>query len=755
MKREGMVRAECFAQAAVMTVSCIGMLDEIAGLQFSVAVAVLVLLVLAVLSFFHKRRQLLAAIFVVLGILCLVNLAMREWCIVGMKDLWGHFAAVLGGKFEIWIPIWSVTESEFMIKGAHILIQASIGVVFAVIFLCVTKFVNRFFAFFLMLFAVVIQLLFGTKSSSVYFIVFVGGCLLLLGYGYTTERKEEKRASGFGGLVAITVAICCVCSVFLPTQNESQVLKNIQRSFSKVVETLQYGKDTSGCTSGDFSYVPGKCLEEEAALEITMEKPYSMYLRGFVGTDFSENRWKENDGKKQYKSAELFYWLHKEGFYAEGQLAEAFESFELKKETCHVDIKNLRASGKYKYIPYEYQHTESGVTDQLVIHDGAVHSTGKKDSSEYSYEMVPGLITGYPNILNNLMSGKTSGTIRKYCRQEQHYNHYVYDTYLGLDDETEQLLKKCLGSWQTDGEHHASYEKAKEAILEFLSAQIRYNEMISGKSNDFLREFLEERQEGYDIHYATAATLMFRYYGIPARYVEGYLITPQDTETMQSGEAWDLPISNAHAWAEYYQDGVGWIPFEVTPPYIGVMDSARVFIKTKTENQTVADQKKQIIKEDNYEQKTDREKQKMNLKKIKNALPFIILAILVMLAALYIRRAWRILHHRRALFLQENVNRAVISLFTYMMEILFSHVILRENKSLAFYENEIQKYEPGGEYCYQDILDIYRRARFSDCACTEQDKLIVESFVKMVSKKVYVSLKWYKKVKWKFWDFVE
>ena len=97
----------------------------------------------------------------------------------------------------------------------------------------------------------------------------------------------------------------------------------------------------------------------------------------------------------------------------------------------------------------------------------------------------------------------------------------------------------------------------------------------------------------------------------------------------------------------------------------------------------------------------------------------------------------------------------MISLFTYMMEILFSHVILRENKSLAFYENEIQKYEPGGEYCYQDILDIYRRARFSDCACTEQDKLIVESFVKMVSKKVYVSLKWYKKVKWKFWDFVE
>ena len=48
-----------------------------------------------------------------------------------------------------------------------------------------------------------------------------------------------------------------------------------------------------------------------------------------------------------------------------------------------------------------------------------------------------------------------------------------------------------------------------------------------------LEEFLVSKK-GYDVQFATAATLMFRYYGIPARYVEGYLITPKDAKQMHT-----------------------------------------------------------------------------------------------------------------------------------------------------------------------------------------------------------------------------
>ena len=67
---------------------------------------------------------------------------------------------------------------------------------------------------------------------------------------------------------------------------------------------------------------------------------------------------------------------------------------------------------------------------------------------------------------------------------------------------------------------------------------------------------------------------MFRYYGIPARYVEGFLVTKQDAQVLSAGQTLSLTGAAAHAWVEYYQDGVGWLPFEVTPPYFSAMEQA-------------------------------------------------------------------------------------------------------------------------------------------------------------------------------------
>ena len=48
--------------------------------------------------------------------------------------------------------------------------------------------------------------------------------------------------------------------------------------------------------------------------------------------------------------------------------------------------------------------------------------------------------------------------------------------------------------------------------------------------------------------------MMLRYYGIPARYVEGYLVTP-DMVSGKTGETTlTLTADDAHAWAEYYED---------------------------------------------------------------------------------------------------------------------------------------------------------------------------------------------------------
>ena len=53
--------------------------------------------------------------------------------------------------------------------------------------------------------------------------------------------------------------------------------------------------------------------------------------------------------------------------------------------------------------------------------------------------------------------------------------------------------------------------------------------------------FWKIKKSGYDVQYAAAAVMMFRYYGIPSRYVEGYLLTPETVK--EAGTAETVTVS--------------------------------------------------------------------------------------------------------------------------------------------------------------------------------------------------------------------
>lgn len=78
--------------------------------------------------------------------------------------------------------------------------------------------------------------------------------------------------------------------------------------------------------------------------------------------------------------------------------------------------------------------------------------------------------------------------------------------------------------------------------------------------NDFVKWFLEECETGYSVHYATAATVLLRAAGIPARYVEGY------TADCVAGTDVAVSKKEAHAWVEYYDMTIrAWCVLEATP----------------------------------------------------------------------------------------------------------------------------------------------------------------------------------------------
>ena len=83
---------------------------------------------------------------------------------------------------------------------------------------------------------------------------------------------------------------------------------------------------------------------------------------------------------------------------------------------------------------------------------------------------------------------------------------------------------------------------------------------------DFAASFLLQTHEGFCAHYASAAVLLCRMCGIPARYAQGYVI-PQGCFAAYRGSSTyeiEIPDNQAHAWAEIYVKGYGWQPYEFT-----------------------------------------------------------------------------------------------------------------------------------------------------------------------------------------------
>jgi hypothetical protein len=107
-----------------------------------------------------------------------------------------------------------------------------------------------------------------------------------------------------------------------------------------------------------------------------------------------------------------------------------------------------------------------------------------------------------------------------------------------------------------------------------------YNAEITPFGKDYVNTFLTETKTGNFVHYATAATLIYRSLGIPARYVSGYHIPYEmimgSDDTNDDTDGWitdntiypkikNVKVSNQsmYAWVEIYKDGEGWVPQDV------------------------------------------------------------------------------------------------------------------------------------------------------------------------------------------------
>ncbi len=70
---------------------------------------------------------------------------------------------------------------------------------------------------------------------------------------------------------------------------------------------------------------------------------------------------------------------------------------------------------------------------------------------------------------------------------------------------------------------------------------------------DFAEYFMFDNQRGFCVHFATAATLMYRMWGFPARYVQGYAVPASAFERQEDGRyTANVTGEMGHAWCEVF-----------------------------------------------------------------------------------------------------------------------------------------------------------------------------------------------------------
>lgn len=499
----------------------------------------------------------------------------------GFRLTLNHISELLGRRFGRIYPLYAITIEKSGYTLSTLLFAIPISTLIALLSVCISIRKQYILYGLIIIGMIFFQIYLGINLNPIHLFFMLLSEVLLMSRSFERHRNFFTGSlKAYTKTVILTIILLMVLTVplYMLGGSVGNVLNEKRESTKKSFDNWRYSVPKASMPDGDLTRASSFKPSSDTALEVKMSKPDSLWLRGYVGSSYRGKYWEKEDPSKQYDRAGLFYWLHNDNFYGQKQLADA--SLVVGKEKLEnlnrIKIKNKTASSRNVYAPYELKSINRDLMPEYFIGDARLNSPGFRGKREYNLDALPNIVKRYPEVMNELY--KEEGTdifkIDPFLLVESNYAKYVYETYTVLPKDVEKWMDEYLGDEFKKGDK-ISYTSAKQAIISYLTDNITYTTETKGMSgNDFAHDFLLLNKRGYSVHYATAATLMFRYCGIPARYVEGYLVTPDDVAGAKENTIFKIDGTHAHAWVEVYQNGVGWIPVEVTPPYFGLMEEA-------------------------------------------------------------------------------------------------------------------------------------------------------------------------------------
>lgn len=471
------------------------------------------------------------------------------------------------------------------------------------------------------------SMMFGLEPNYIAFTSVVAVCTASIAFEISSSEKiaAEKCGSAVfsSGMTAAIIAAVCFGGVILavklfgyerPKQiddmynNITGHIENgdIHEAIDKIV-TVAIKKTGSGgaINHGKLGEFGDISFDDETVLQVTMPKSgETVYLRGFVGSVYTGRSWEELPASRLRELNEIT-----DNFTLNGLSPLLLDSYNLKYSRDVTSpssslpqysfaVKNVSASRDYLYMPYNL--VPESVSRYAIQNDSSF--SGGEDSYIGQY-YDPVNYYSYQNLFRKKWSIPAS-----LAADEAAYRQFVYENYMDVPASfsPEDIFNESYYQYITAEEIMTGKSTLDEMtvfnrklyyIKNWLKNNCEYS-LSAGKlpiGEDFINYFIENKK-GSCSHFASTAAIMCRYAGIPARYVEGYIIKPKDfpygTQTGQSATV-DITDTRGHAWVEIYIDGFGWYPVEFTSGYGNIrtaIPTETVPVSEETETETVSEE---------------------------------------------------------------------------------------------------------------------------------------------------------------------
>ena len=388
--------------------------------------------------------------------------------------------------------------------------------------------------------------------------------LLLTGIFGMKLSDHALRITGRGVVWCGSIAaVLCLCAVFL-SNTDLASMDALRKDIVQDVHDIRYGADV--LPEGKLTYANRLHESDADMLRIQVEQQKMLYLRGYVGGKYENGVWTPlPDSAYGGENIGMLEWLEKQGFDPFTQVSEYYRLSDSgqKPESNQVRITINNASRDSVYAPASLKELTDGKAKAQK--DSTLRGRGFFGLQKYTLTEISGSRPSELMVAESWVNAPENEEQVRYAAAEAVYRNFVYENYTAVDENLLPLMNRLFREGET--ENDGIYSTVNH-IREVLKTQVSYTESVPIPHNeeDPIRYFLTYSHKGNAVLYAATAVQALRAYGIPARYAEGYYLPVSKTEEDMS-EAVPLTGENAHAWAEVYFDGIGWLPIDVTPGY--------------------------------------------------------------------------------------------------------------------------------------------------------------------------------------------